>query len=272
MFLPKSYEESKIWSTIDIEQIEDANFGITLKNRLNVNYEQLVYDWLAMTKGKGCAFVLGSFAKKYPHIIKAISDSGIEIASHSLTHTLVYDLSFEQWSQEIEYSKKILEDLIGKEVKGYRSPSWSLPFERKYYEMLSIKGYQFSSSYFPFKTYMYGNEIDRKKPFEIYTKNGIITEIPIPKKIIPFSGGFYVRVLPYSIVYILTQQLFKHGVRPVIYIHPYELIDINLMKYFSNDVKKDMAYFMSFIRLGNTRRKISLLLKKFQNLDNGILY
>ena len=270
MFLPTSYKKSKIWSTIDIEQIEDANFGITLKNQLHINYENLIDKWIEFNKGKGCTFVLGSFAKKYPNIIKKVASNGIEIASHSLTHTLVYELSFEKWTQEIEYSKKLLEDITAKEVKGYRSPSWSLPFEKRYYDMLIEKGYSFSSSYFPFKTYMYGNEIDRKKPFEIYTKNGTITEIPVPKYIIPFSGGFYARVLPYSVIYILTKQLFHGGFKPVLYIHPYELIDKPLVNYFSNSVKKDKAFFLSFIRFGNTRKKIAKILKNFQN--QGILY
>lgn len=264
MFLPTSYKNSKIWSTIDIEQIEDANFGITLKNELYIDYEKLIEKWMETNKDKGCAFVLGSFAKKYPGIIKKVASYGIEIASHSLTHTLVYELSFKKWTQEIEYSKKLLEDTIGKEIKGYRSPSWSLPFEKRYYDMLIEKGYSFSSSYFPFKTYMYGNEIDRKKPFEIYTKNGIITEIPIPKYIIPFSGGFYTRVLPYPIIYILTKQLMKNDFKPVLYIHPYELINAPLIYYFSNSVKKDKAYILSFIRFGNTRKKIARLLKNFQ--------
>lgn len=264
MFLPASYKNSKIWSTIDIEQIEDANFGITLKNQLHIDYEELIEKWIETNGDKGCAFVLGSFAKKYPDIVKKIASCGIEIASHSLTHTLVYELSFDKWTKEIEYSKKLLEDISGKEIKGYRSPSWSLPFEKRYYEKLIEKGYNFSSSYFPFKTYMYGNEIDRKKPFEIYTQNGTITEIPLPKYIIPFSGGFYTRVLPYTIIYILTKQLSKSGFKPVLYIHPYELIDKPLINYFSNSVKKDMAYFLSFIRIGNTRKKIIRLLKDFK--------
>ncbi len=264
MYLPNSYKESKIWSTIDIEQIEDANFGITLKNQLHINYEALIDKWIEFNKNRGCAFVLGSFAKKYPNIIKKVASNNIEIASHSLTHTLVYKLSFKKWAQEIEYSKKLIEDITSKEVKGYRSPSWSLPFEKRYYEMLIEKGYLFSSSYFPFKTYMYGNEIDRKKPFEIYTQNGIITEIPIPKNIIAFSGGFYTRVLPYFVIYMLTKGLLKNGFKPILYIHPYELIDQPLIKYFSNSVKKDTAYFLSFVRLGNTRKKIIRLLRDFQ--------
>ncbi len=262
MFLPNSYLKEKIWSTIDIECIEDANFGIKLKHKINIDYACLVDEWLSITNHKGCAFVLGSFAKKYPHIIKKLSNLDIDIASHGLNHTLVYKMSFKKWLKEIKDSKKIIEDITGKEVKGYRSPSWSLPFEKKYYEALVTTGFRFSSSYFPFKTYMYGNEIDKKNPFEIYTQSGNITEIPIPKKIIPYSGGFYTRVLPYRIISYLSANLIKNGIKPVFYVHPYELTDQNLFLFFSKNIQKDMAFFMSFIQFKNTKHKIQKILEQ----------
>ncbi len=260
MFLPNSYKRSKIWATIDVECIEDANFGITAKKKLDIRYEQLIEEWMYFTNLKGCAFVLGSFARKYPKIIQKLSKNGIDIASHSLTHTLVYKLSFQKWKNEIEYNKKFLEDLTSQEVAGYRSPSWSMPFEKQYYETLSQVGYKFSSSYFPFKTYMYGNSINKKNPFEIYTSNGKITEIPIPKYILPFSGGFYMRILPYSLLKYFTNSLLKQNVKPVFYIHPYELMEQNLIKFFSKKTKKDMAFMMSFIQYKNTKNKLIKLL------------
>jgi len=248
-----------MWLTTDIEEVTDMNFNVLWKNEPQINYEKYIDYFLEIAKNKkATAFVLGSFAKKYPEIVKKISDSGVEIASHSLKHKIIYKESFNEWVEEINEAKKILEDLVGKEVVGYRSPSWTLPFNKKYYNELAKAGYKYSSSYFPMKNYMYGNSINKIHPFKIYTDNGIIEERPIPKKIIPFSGGFYLRVLPLW----LLKILFKKSQNSVLYIHPYELIDENLIKYFWNDADKNLDYFLAFIHLGYAKDKIKSIVNE----------
>jgi hypothetical protein len=242
-----------MWLTTDIEEVTDMNFNVLWKKTPQINYEKYIDYFLEIAQNKkSTAFVLGSFAKKYPDIVKKIANSGVEIASHSMYHKIVYQESFKEWKNEIREAKKILEDLIGKEVVGYRSPSWTLPFDKKYYAELALAGYKYSSSYFPMKNYMYGNSINKLEPFKIYTENGIIEERPIPKNIIPFGGGFYLRVLPLW----LLKSLFKKTKQSVLYIHPYELIDENLIKYFWDDADKNLDYFLAFIHLGYAKDKI----------------
>jgi len=249
-----------MWLTTDIEEVVDMNFNVLWKREPKIDYERYIDYFLEIAKNKNAtAFVLGSFAKKYPDIVKKISNAGVEIASHSLKHKLVYAESFNEWISEINESKKILEDLIGKEVIGYRSPSWTLPFKKKYYNELVKAGYKYSSSYFPMKNYMYGNSINKTTPFKIYTESGIIEERPIPKNIIPFSGGFYLRVLPLW----LLKKLFKKN--SVLYIHPYELIDKNLIKYFWDDADKNIDYFLAFIHLGYAKDKIKRIVDEIYN-------
>jgi len=264
MFLPDSYGRSPFWLTIDVERIEDANFGVKPKrSSISIDYEKIIDRWIELCQRHettSCAFVLGSFAKKYPHLIRRLADHGHEIASHGLSHDLVYTLPFQKWKEQTRRSKELLEDLIAKPVMGYRSPSWSLPFQKRYYEALAEIGFAFSSSYFPFKTYMYGNEVDKKRPFCIHTPSGTITEIPVPKVVIPFSGGFYLRMLPASIACILASFLTKRGVRPIIYTHPYELQD-RLFFAHLDEAKMDLAYVMSFANTGGTKKRIEKMIR-----------
>ena len=265
MYLPKSYKEAKIWPTIDVEELEDANFGIRKKEALDIDYEKIIMEWIELCRRhhtSSCAFVLGNFAKKYPKAVKRLAQNGHEIACHGLNHELVYNIPFKRWVEETKEAKKILEDITGQKVEGYRSPSWSMPFEKRYYEALVYMGFKFSSSYFPFKTYMYGNEIDKKRPFKIFTQKGVITEIPVPKNVIPFSGGFYFRILPYAVTRYLFADLMKKGIKPIIYTHPYELMD-HLFTRFANKIKMDTAFLLTFAGIGDTKKKFDKLMDEF---------
>lgn len=258
------YKNSKIWLTIDVEEIVDTNFSIDWKSSPKVDYEKLIDNWIELNERlefKSTCFVLGTFAQKYPNLIKKLSENGHEIASHGLTHELVYNLEFSKWKSELITSKKILEDLIGKSVSGYRSPSWSLPFEKKYYETLAQNGFEYSSSYFPIKTYMYGNSIDKKEAFKIYTDSGVITEIPIAKYKLPFSGGFYLRVLPLLIEKFLFKKSISSDIKPIIYIHPYELIkDKSLIGYFLEYAKVNIDFILAFYSSTKPIDKIEAIL------------
>lgn len=249
-----------MWVTIDVEEVQDMNFDIKWKKAPRIDYKSNIEWFIKISKDKKpTAFVLGSFAKKYPNIVQKLSEH-FEIASHGFFHKLVYNQPFDEWKNELLKSKETLEQITQKKVVGYRSPSWSMPFEKKYYEFLAKSGFIYSSSYFPMKNYMYGNNINKKNPFNIYTKYGIIEERPIPKGVIPFSGGFYLRVLP--LFYLKSQ--FKKNRNAVLYIHPYELIDKNLLFYFKKYAHINLDYFLAFFHFGNTRKK---LLKIINEID-----
>ncbi len=270
MYLPNIYKTSPLWLTIDIEELEDANFGITPKKRLHIDYEALIKKWDRLCKKHqllSTAFVLGKFAKKYPHLIQYLANAGHEIACHGLRHKLIYTMPFDTWYEETKEAKKILEDITGSKIEGFRAPSWSMPFQKRYYEALAELGFAYSSSYFPFKTYMYGNSIDRKFPFMITTTSGTFIEIPIPKHIIPFSGGFYMRTLPFFLIRYLFHNLMKRGVKPIIYTHPYELLP-NLFGRFRKDVQFNLPYILTFIALEDSYKRFDTIVQLFGRKEN----
>jgi polysaccharide deacetylase family protein (PEP-CTERM system associated) len=260
------YSSHDIWLTIDVEEITDTNFNLKWKHEVKLDYDKLIDNWIELNVNlnmKSTCFVLGSFAKKYPSLIKRLSDAGHEIASHGNNHNLVYAMTLKEWENSIIDSKNILEEITGKTVKGYRSASWSLPFEKRYYEILAKHGYSYSSSYFPMKTYMYGNSINKKCPFNISTQNGTIKEIPIIKSIVPFSGGFYLRVIPCFIEKYFFRKLINKGNKPIVYLHPYELLNDNLIQYFKKHLDFNLDFLLTFYSSSNP-------LKKIINIFNGL--
>jgi len=261
--MSKIYHQSTLWLTIDIEQLADANFGVTIVQDPQIDYEKIIDEWIEMCAQlniKTTCFVLGSFAKKYPQSIQKLAQNGHEIASHGLTHELVYNQSFEEFQHSITESKRILEEITHQKVTGYRSASWSLPFDKKYYNALAKAGYSYSSSYFPFKTYMYGNSIDRKAPFTISTPSGEITEFPLLKSYLPFSGGFYLRVFPLWLITFFIKILLRQGNKPIIYTHPYEISGKYLLWRMKDKIKINLAYLLAFAETTPTQKKLQKLL------------
>lgn len=256
--MSRVYKDGKVWLTIDVEELDDTNFNIRYKKKPEIDYEQMLDNWLELCEQKGVkstAFTLGAFAKKYPDLVKKLHNQGHEIACHGEDHRLVYSYPKNQWAKNTKKAKEYLEDLIGEKVEGYRSPSWSLPFETEYYEDLVKMGFTYSSSYFPFKTYMYGHSEDKKKPFIIKTESGEIMEIPVPKYIIPFSGGFYLRAFPVCIQKILFNRVEKIT-KSVIYIHPYELTEKNPFFHYLKNMEFSIEYILAFFSTAAPLKKL----------------
>lgn len=253
------YREEPVWFTIDVETLADTNFNLRWREKREPDYPALVERWIRFcgeTGVRSTCFILGSFAERYPETVRALAGAGHEIASHGMDHRLVYQTPFDQWAANAARSKELLESITGGEVRGYRSASWSLPFEEKYYHALKEAGYAYSSSYFPFKTYLYGQEEDRKHPFAVSTPLGPVGEIPVPKLGVPFSGGFYLRALPMALIRFLKGRLEKRGVKPVVYIHPYELEEEGLWGRYAPHLERDKEAFFAFFSTRPPLRKL----------------
>ncbi len=76
---------------------------------------------------KSTFFFTGIIAELYPDLVKKISNEGHEIACHNYHHRDYAELPHNEFLKDLENSKKLLEDISGKEVIGYRSPNSSIP-------------------------------------------------------------------------------------------------------------------------------------------------
>jgi polysaccharide deacetylase family protein (PEP-CTERM system associated) len=105
----------------------------TQQLRVERNMDRLLAV-LAAAPGGGVhatCFVLGWVADRCPNLVKRIADGGHEIGSHGYGHELVTRLSPDEFRDDVARAKAVLEDLTGREVRGYRAPSFSITPRRK---------------------------------------------------------------------------------------------------------------------------------------------
>ncbi len=113
-------------------------------------------------------FVLGWIAERYPGLVRRIQEEGHEIACHGYAHQLVYTQSRDEFRQDIKRAKSILEDTTGREVIGYRAPSYSITNKSKWaFEVLVEEGFKYDSSIFPIRHDFYGMPNAPRFPFVV---------------------------------------------------------------------------------------------------------
>lgn len=179
-------------------------------------------------------FVLGWVAERVPALVKEIYRRGHEIASHGYGHQLVYRLTPQEFRNDVSRAKKILEDICGKQICGYRAPSYSITSKSLWaLDTLLEEGYSYDSSIFPITHDIYGIPGAKRFPHQISTHSGNIREFPIstfPLKVggwncqLPVSGGGYLRLFPAELVKRAIQAINGREQQPaIVYFHPWEL-------------------------------------------------
>ncbi len=179
---------------------------------------------------KATFFVLGWIAKKLPEIVTLIADRGHEIASHSQHHKLVYDMSPDEFRDDLKQSILYIEQAADITVKGYRAPSFSIrPSDEWVWDILTECGIEFDSSIFPVKHDTYGNPSAPRFAYDIVLEDGrSLLEIP-PATVrfagtnIPTAGGGYLRMFPYWFISKSIRRINREGHPAVVYFHPWEL-------------------------------------------------
>ncbi len=217
--------------TVDLEDWYQGNELIKIKDkflyedRIDLSTNMLL-DLLNKFSIKATFFVLAHTIEKKPDLLRKIHNAGHEIASHGYSHELIYNQNKEEFYKETEKSKKILEDIVGVEVLGYRASNWSITEKSLWaIDILQELGFKYDSSIYPTKNYLYGIPHAPLKPF--YHKNGLLEIPPTVFKFmdynIPFAGGFFLRTMPDFLINKFLKILNSNGQSVVFYIHPWEL-------------------------------------------------
>jgi len=178
---------------------------------------------------KATFFTLGWIAERYPQVVRRIVDSGHELASHGYGHQRASDLTPEQFRDDITRAKRILEDLGGIAIRGYRAPSFSI--NRKNWwavEELENAGYVYSSSIYPVHHDHYGMPDAPRFPHRPNGAGGILelppTTLPLMGRNWPAAGGGWFRLLPYSMSRWMLNRVNAQDRAPcMFYFHPWEL-------------------------------------------------
>src|SRR5579862_3717124 len=117
----------------------------------------LLLELLERHRVRATFFTLGSLAERCPEIPRRVASMGHEIASHGYAHLIVHRLTRQQFEADTRRGKQILEDLIGRPVRGYRAAEFSIRADSLWaLEILAELGFEYDSSIFPIHHRRYG--------------------------------------------------------------------------------------------------------------------
>lgn len=210
-------------------------------------------------------FILGWVAERQPEIVKRIAAAGHEIASHGYAHQRVHDLSPARFRADVDRARKVLEDIAGLSVRGYRAPSFSINGSTPWaFEILAEEEYAYSSSIYPIRHDHYGMPEAPRFPFRPLRERPFL-EVPITTFVLgglnlPCGGGGYFRLLPSEVCHWGLRRVNKKERKPaVFYFHPWEL-DPDQPRI---DGAAAKARFRHYTNLKHMRKKLERTLSRF---------
>jgi polysaccharide deacetylase family protein (PEP-CTERM system associated) len=222
---------------------------------------------------RGTFFVLGWVADRHPQLVRDIQRLGHEIGCHSYWHRLVYDLTPEEFREDVRRSRDVLEQITGEKVRAYRAPSFSIVARSLWaLEILSEEGFECDSSIFPVRHDRYGMPSAPRFPSKMSAKmqsaNGSTRDLlEFPPAIhrflgsnIPVGGGGYLRLYPIGLTCHALAQINKRHRRPfLVYVHPWE-VDPDQPRLAGSRRSR----FRHYVNLATTERKLDKLLTTFK--------
>lgn len=250
------FQVSAFWSDARRQQWD------RLESRVEQNTLRLA-ELLAHADTKATFFILGWVAERHPGLIRALVKQGHEIASHGYGHELVSRQTEREFREDVRRSKRVLEDLSGSMVCGYRAPSFSITDRTPWaLPILVEEGYLYDSSiHTRFQPSENGGMQGCVR--EVATTAGPIFELALPTANLwglqlPAPGGGYFRLLPYSASRMIVRQFEKTGAQFVMYLHPWE-IDPDQPRMEGPVLSKLRHY----LNLKRTERRLESLLRDF---------
>jgi polysaccharide deacetylase family protein (PEP-CTERM system associated) len=243
--------------------------------RVERNTEK-VLDLLGEASVKGTFFILGWVAERCPALVKRIAAEGHEVASHGYGHQRVPNQTRIEFREDVRHSKAILEELTGREVIGYRAPSYSISKETFWaFDELHEAGYRYDSSIFPIRHDFYGmpewprfagyavksQEGSWEATAEVKGKAAALYEVPITTlrlagKNLPVAGGGYFRLFPYAFTRWGLDRINRRENKPfVFYLHPWEL-DPDQPRMHGVSAKSKFRHYLNLNKTGERFRQL----------------
>lgn len=213
--------------TIDCEQWNSPGIrGKKAQENNNTEFSRLgnevLLEFLEKHKIKATFFVTGFFAEREHNQIKNIVKGGHEIACHGYNHYYRGNKNL-NLKEDIVRSKKILEKIIKKNIRGFRAPQ--MQYSDNLLRILHENKFKYDSSLNPaYLPFWINNSHYPLHPFKKFD----IIEAPvavIPTLRLPMSW-FFIRLLPYSYLKYGVRKLFKKNIAPILYVHSWEFIEL----------------------------------------------
>lgn len=260
-----SFDIEDWFHIVQVQGLEAEHWDdLTKQSTLVERYTDQILQTCADADTRATFFVLGWIAERYPALIRRIADAGHELASHGHMHDPVGELGRDRFAEDLERSIGAIGQASGVRVLGYRAPSFSIvPGCEWAFDVLADAGIQWDSSLFPAPRGHGGYPCPRE-PHLVTAPNGAtIRELPVSvwsplpagSVRMGFSGGDYLRLLPYRQLKAAIASEAKHGRPTVAYLHPRD---------FATDCPRwpmpPHRRFKCYVGLGSTQRKLERLL------------
>ena len=221
---------------------------------------------LQMKNTKATFFVLGWIAEKYPNLIKIIHDYGHEIGCHGYAHQLITTLNQKEFSKDLLKARDIIGSVTGRPPLSYRGPGFSITVNNEWaLGTIAECGFKYDSTIYPGKHGHGGHQNFSSDPVTIKFENSdkTLKEFPVSVtkvfgKQMCFSGGGYLRLLPYFIIKKKFMHFNTQNNPVMVYLHPRD---------FDPDTPRlKMPFYRTlkcYINLKSTQKKFDRLLEDF---------
>ena len=218
-----------------------------------------ILELLAEREVKATFFTLGWIAERYPQLVRNIVQGGHELASHGYGHDRASDLDEATFFDDVTRAKKLLEDIGGTPVQGYRAPSFSIGVGNLWaFDALARAGYRYSSSIYPIRHDHYGMP---DSPRFAYRLSSGLLEVPVTtlrlmNQNLPSSGGGFFRLLPYALSRWMIGKVNRDDRESAIfYFHPWE-IDVGQPRIAGIDARTRFRHYVNIPRMEGRLRSL----------------
>ena len=246
---------------LDVPAVPDISSWASLPSRVEASFTRL----LDLFSEQGCqvtCFFLGWIAERFPHLVREAVSRGHEIASHGYAHQLAYTMKPRAFRADVTRARKLLEDISGTAVLGYRAPGFSSTDQTPwFFSEVAASGYLYDSSVFPAQRGHGGNPNSDLGPHMV--EDEMLIELPasvaeVGRTRMCFFGGGYLRLFPYSVISHMGKRVIEDGRPLIFYIHPRE-IDPEHPRLPMSRARQ----FKSYVNLHTTEKKIRNIIRDF---------
>jgi len=248
---------------LDVAAAPPLEKWATLPSSVERNFRRLL-DLFDEHRARASCFFLGWIGERFPHLVRDAAQRGHEVASHGYAHRLAYQMTRDEFYADAVRARKILEDVSGGPVVGYRSPGFSATEHISWFlETVAACGYRYDSSIFPAVRGHGGMRTSRREPYRVGGQAGGLIEFPLSVadlfgQPMYFFGGGYLRLFPYALIRYMARRVLAEG-RPVVYYtHPRE-VDPTHPRLPMGPVRR----FKSYVNLASTEGKLRRILREF---------
>ncbi|WP_135305268.1 polysaccharide deacetylase family protein [Haloarcula amylovorans] len=223
--------------SIDVELFDQtpayrAAEGTTDRENVGLGGLDFLRETLNDRQATTTCFVVSSLAERCPDAIRALADAGFEIGSHTHQHRLLSTLDADERREELDRSRRVLQELTGQSVSGFRAPAFDITDD--HFDLLDSAGYDYDSSIVASRRIpgWYGGEYDLDRPAMATAVDpdapADLAELPasvMPGLRLPLTGT-WLRFFGPRYTALGMRLLARRGIAPVLYVHPWELADL----------------------------------------------